>query len=325
MSPIAWPGSERPRIATLTLNPAVDLACTAPAVRPTHKIRTSDERYDPGGGGINVARVVHALGGEALALIMTGGVTGRFVEDLLREEGVPWQALPIAGRTRISVTVHDRQSGLEYRFVPEGPLVSEAEWRAALEAIRHVNAAWIVASGSLPRGVPVDFYARLAAIAAERGQRLVLDTSGAALLAAARKGIELLKLSLSEFESLVGHEARDPVSQARDVQALLASGAARMIAVSLGEEGALLATGAGVTRLPAVHVHECGAVGAGDSFLAGLTLGLAGGQTDREALALGIAAGAAAVGTYGTALVTREAVEKLLSPCAEGAMVPADA
>src|ERR1700678_1218419 len=109
-----------PRIVTLTLNPAVDLACTAPAVLPTHKIRTSEERFDPGGGGIPGARVVHAMGGDALALVMTGGVTGRLVEELLDEEGVAWRHLPIAGRTRISVTVHDRQSGLEYRFVPEG-------------------------------------------------------------------------------------------------------------------------------------------------------------------------------------------------------------
>lgn len=99
MVPIPIARANPPRIATLTLNPAVDFACMAPAVLPTHKIRTSDERYDPGGGGINVARVVHALGGEALAVIMTGGVTGHFVEDLLDEEGVHWQALPIAGRT----------------------------------------------------------------------------------------------------------------------------------------------------------------------------------------------------------------------------------
>ncbi len=163
-----------PRIATLTLNPAVDLACTAASVRPTHKIWTFEERVDPGGGGINVARVVRVLGGDALALIMTGGVTGRLVEELLDEAGVRWQALPIRGRTRISVTVHDRQSGLEYRFVPEGPNVERDEWNGALNVLQETENEWIVASGSLPRGVPADFYAQAAAIASRRGRKFVL-------------------------------------------------------------------------------------------------------------------------------------------------------
>ncbi len=298
-----------PRIATLTLNPAVDLACTAASVRPTHKTRTFEERFDPGGGGINVARVVHVLGGDALALIMTGGVTGRLVEELLDEAGVRWQALPIRGRTRISVNVHDRQSGLEYRFVPEGPNVEQDEWNRALIILQEAEGEWFVASGSLPRGVPADFYAQAAAIASRRGQKFVLDTSGSALRAAIGHGIELLKLSLSELEFLIGRELHDPQSQEKEVASLIRSGAARMIAVSLGRDGAILGTSDGVSRLPTVKVEECSAVGAGDSFLAGLVLGLARGVSDRKALALGIAAGAASVATYGTAQVRRADVE----------------
>ena len=300
-----------PRIATLTLNPAVDLACTAASVRPTHKTRTFEERLDPGGGGINVARVVHALGGNALALIMTGGVTGRLIEELLDEAGVRWKALPIRGRTRISVNVHDRQSGLEYRFVPEGPSVDQDEWNVALNILQQAEGEWIVASGSLPRGVPADFYAQASAIASRRGQKFVLDTSGTALRAAIGHGIELLKTSLGELEFLVGRELRDPQSQEKEVASLVRSGAARMLAVSLGRDGAILGTGEGVSRLPAVKVEERSAVGAGDSFLAGLVLGLARGLSDGKALAFGIAAGAACVATYGTAQVRRPDVEAL--------------
>ena len=299
------------RIVTLTVNPAVDMACTAAAVRPTHKIRTTDERLDPGGGGINVARVVHALGGDALALIMTGDVTGRLVEELLDEAGVRWRALPIRGRTRISLNVHDRQSGLEYRFVPEGPNVEPDEWHGALEVLRDLEADWIVASGSLPRGVPTDFYAQVAEIAARRGQKFVLDTSGAALRAAIGHHLELLKLSLGELEFLIGREARDPQSQEREVASLIRTGAARMIAVSLGREGAILGNGDGVSRLPALTVLERSAVGAGDAFLGALVLGLARGMSQHEALALGVAAGAATVATYGTAQVERADVEAL--------------
>lgn len=308
-----------PRIITLTVNPAVDMACTAASVRPTHKTRTFDERYDPGGGGVNVARVIHVMGGDALALIMTGGVTGRLVEELLDEAGVRWQALTIRGRTRICVNVHDGQSGLEYRFVPEGPNVEPDEWNAALDTLQTAAGEWVVASGSLPRGVPVDFYARAAAIAARRRQKFVLDTSGPALRAAVGQriepgiepGIELLKLSLSEFEFLTGRDLADPQRQEEEIVSLIRFGTARMIAVSLGRDGAVLGTRNGVSRLPAVQVAERSAVGAGDSFLAGLVFGLARGLPERQALALGIAAGAASVATFGTAQVRRADIEAL--------------
>jgi 6-phosphofructokinase 2 len=300
-----------PRIATLTLNPAVDLASTAASVVPTHKVRTFKERFDPGGGGINVARVIHVLGGDTLALVMTGGITGRLVEELLDDAGVQWQALPIRGRTRISLNVHDRMSGLEYRFVPEGPNVEPDEWNGALKILHQVGGEWIVASGSLPRGVPADFYAQAAVIAEQRGQKFVLDTSGAALRAAVGHGIELLKLSLSELEFLIGRELPDLQSQEKETASLIRSGAARMVAVSLGRNGAILGTREGVRRLPAITVEERNAVGAGDSFLAGLVFGLARGLSHREALELAIAAGAASVATYGTAQVRRADVEVL--------------
>lgn len=317
------PGKE-PRIATLTLNPAVDIACRAPAVWPTHKIRTTDERFDPGGGGINVARVMHALGTEALALIMTGGVSGQLIEELLDEEGVRWQSLPIRGRTRISLTVHDGKTGLEYRFVAEGPEIGEEEWRRALAVLGAVEADWIVASGSLPRGVPQDFYAEAAAIAQRRGQKFVLDTSGPPLRAAIGHGIDLLKLSLGELEFLLGTELGECQRREKEIAALQRAGAARMIAVSLGRDGALLASRNGLIRLGALPVKERSAVGAGDSFLAGLVLGLGRGLTERAALAFGIAAGSAAVTTYGTALVRRDEVEALFRQiCLEPSGVPA--
>jgi len=300
-----------PRIATLTVNPAVDMACTAAAVHPTRKIRTTDERLDPGGGGINVARVVHALGGDALALIMTGGVTGHLVEELLDEAGVRWRALPIRGRTRISLNVHDRQTGFEFRFVPEGPNIEPDEWREALNILRDLEADWIVASGSLPRGIPPDFYAQVAAIASQRDQKFVLDTSGAALHAAISHDIELLKLSLGELEYLIGRQAPDAESQKREVTSLLRVGAARLIAVSLGREGAILGSREGVTRLPSPAVPERSAAGAGDAFLAALILGLARGMPQYDALAFGVAAGAAAVATYGTAKVVSADVDAL--------------
>lgn len=300
-----------PSIVTLTLNPAVDLSCTTEGVVHTHKIRTFDEQFDAGGGGINVARVVHILGAEVLALIMTGGVTGHLLQELLDEEGVAWQALPIHGRNRISLNVHDRLSDLEYRFVPAGPHIDADEWSAALHVLEQIEAEWIVASGSLAPGVPADFYARAASIAAKRGQRFALDTSGPALLAVKGIGMEVLKLSLRELEHLVGHTLPDEQSQKHQIALLIQAGTARKIAVTLGDAGALLGTRDGIVHMPAIQVQQRGAVGAGDAFLAGLVLGLQRGLSDLQALAFGNAAGAAAVATYGTVRIQRAIVEAL--------------
>ena len=299
------------RIVTITLNPAVDLACEAEAVIHTRKVRTSTEQFDPGGGGINVARVVRDLGGEALAVVLIGGGTGRFLQELLTDARVECLTIPVAGRTRVSVAVHERSTGLEYRFVPEGPPMTASEWDAVLDALGRVEGGWVVASGSLPRGAPEDAYAHIARICSRRGQRFVLDTSGPSLKAALGTGATLIKPSLREFEGMVGRPMLDPREQELEAIALVRGGAAQMIALSLGAGGAILATASGAIRMPAPQVPVRSAVGAGDSFVAAMTLGLANGLAPEKAFAYGIAAGSAAVMRYGTAHPRREDVEEL--------------
>jgi 6-phosphofructokinase 2 len=299
-----------PRLVTLTLNPALDLASTAETVEPTHKIRTKDEHIDPGGGGINVARVIHALGGDATALVLAGGFTGQMLDQLLAEAGVKRRILPIQGRTRISLAVLDRATGAEYRFVPEGPEVSATELDAALAAIAETPGDWLIASGSLPLGAPVDIYASIARGAAERGQKFVLDTSGPALEAALHQGVYLIKPSLREFEGLVGRRLQERAEQEAEAMALVRAGAVGMLAVSLGADGAMLATADEVVHMPAVSGPVRSTVGAGDSFLASLVLALARGLAPRDALAWGTAAGAAAVAQVGTARVSLDAVTR---------------
>jgi 6-phosphofructokinase 2 len=302
-----------PRIATLTVNPAVDLATTAKSVQPGHKIRTFNERYDPGGGGINVARVIFELGGQTLALFASGGVTGRFVEEMLTSAKVPWQVVPIRNACRISVTVHDQSNGLEYRFVPQGPQLAASDCANILEALRQVEADWIVASGSLAPGMPADFYGKVAAVVSGRGAKFALDTSGPALAASLGHGISLLKPSLSEFESIVGHEVRDLPSQMTHARRLAQTGAAEMVALSLGAGGAIVATADRAVHSPAFSVPEKTGVGAGDSFLAGLVFGLSEQRPIEAALRLALACGAAAVQNVGTAAVRRAAVDALLA------------
>ncbi len=299
-----------PRILTFTLNPTIDLAAEADQVQPVRKVRTRGDSFDPGGGGVNVSRVLRELGGETLAIILAGGVSGTLLEELLREGEVPHLTVPISGRTRISHTVHDLKAGLEYRFVPEGPTLSETEWRAGLAALEQTPGDWLVASGSLSPGVPADYYARCKAIAVRRGMPFVLDTLGAPLKAALGPGLRLIKPSQGEFDTLVGRKLA-PGELAEAAQGFVAQGGAELVAVTLGGDGALLASAEGVLQLPALDVPALGAVGAGDSFLAAMVLHLAAGAAPRDAFAWGIAAGAAAVMRPGTAHPKRADVEAL--------------
>jgi 6-phosphofructokinase 2 len=302
-------------IVTLTMNPALDIATSTDRVEPTHKLRCAPPRYDPGGGGINVARAVHALGGDAVAVFPVGGPAGEMIRHLLDQEGVPRQPIAIAGFTRESLAVEDRGTGQQFRFILPGPEVSEADQERCLDQLSVVaeEATYIVASGSLPLGVSEDFYTRVAGLAQRLGKRLVLDTSGVALKRAGQ-GIYLLKPSLRELQELVGREIGTPFEQECAVREVIEQGRSEIVVLSLGEEGALLATAEECERFAAVPVQARSTVGAGDSMLAGIVLGLSRGLTLREAVRFGLAAGAAALLGSGTELCRRSDVERLYLP-----------
>jgi 6-phosphofructokinase 2 len=306
-------------IVTLTMNPALDIATTTESIVPGHKLRCEVPRYDPGGGGINVARAVHALGGDSLAIFPAGGPAGAQISRLLDAEGVAHQALPISGFTRESLNVEERTTGNQYRFILPGPELTPCETTACLIALRQATprGGYVVASGSLPLGVPADFYARVGATVRDAGARFVLDTSGPAL-SAAGGNIYLVKPSLRELEELSGRNIATDADQERAALKLIARGIAQIVVVSLGAAGALLAISAGVERFAAVPVEAQSTVGAGDSMLAGILVALARGWNPSAAVRYGIAAGAAAMLGRGTQLCRREDVERLYAAMAGG-------
>lgn len=302
------------RFLTLTLNPALDIATRTERVAPTHKLRCTAAQLYPGGGGINVARVLHRLGCPVQAWYLAGGLTGQRLQTLLEAEGVPTHAQAIAGATRENFSVLESSSGAEFRFVLPGPEVQPDEWQACLSGLGGLQPQpnWLIASGSLPPGVPGDFYAQLARQARQQGQRLVLDTSGPALAAALQVGVYLLKPSLRELRELTGHALPDAPAWRQAVQQLITQGQAELVALSLGEQGALLATPAGVWQAAALPVSaDGGTTGAGDCFLAALVWALAQGQTPPAALAWGVAAGAAALLSGGTGLAQVPDMQRL--------------
>jgi 6-phosphofructokinase 2 len=311
-------------IVTLTLNPSIDGASEADAVRPIHKVRTTNERYDPGGGGVNVARVIQELGGQATAIYLAGGPTGALLDELLDSRGIARRRIDIADQTRVSHAIFERSSGYEYRFTPEGPQVREEEWRAALAALEDVTCDYLVASGSLPRGVPAGFYVEVGRIAARKGARFVVDTSGEALRASLQAGgLHLVKPSLGELETAVGRRLREPGDEDGAAMDLVERGASEIVAVTMGHEGAFLAHRGGTLHLAAPDVVVQSAVGAGDSFLAALVLRLAEGLAIEDAFRWAVAAGTAAVLTPGTELCRRADVERLYGAVAAVAPQPA--
>jgi 6-phosphofructokinase 2 len=299
-------------IVTLTMNPALDIATTIERIVPAHKLRCAAPRYDPGGGGINVARAVKALGGEAVAVFPAGGPSGEMIRHLLDRQGVPYRAIAIDGITRESFAVEECVSGRQYRFILPGPEIGERDQQRCLEALARLvpQAAFVVASGSLPPGVPDDFYARVAALAQRFGKRLMLDTSGMALKAAG-PGVYLLKPSLRELQELTGRKIDTKADQEQAAREIIAQGRAEIVVLSLGPAGALLVSAQESERFAAVPVAAQSTVGAGDSMLAGIALGLARGLALREAVRFGVAAGAAALLGTGTELCRLSDVERL--------------
>lgn len=305
-------------VVTLTLNPALDMSSDVPALIPDQKLRCSEPLLDPGGGGLNVSRAIAALGGESLALVALGGLTGDRLAGLIRAEGVPFLALTAPGETRQSLTVTEATTGRQYRFMLPGPKWSEADQERVFTLLRASArpGAFGVISGSQPPGVPVDFPARLAR--AMPGLNVVLDTSGPALREAVANpipGLAILRMDGEEAESLAGGSLASRSDTADFAESLVAKGVARCVVIARGADGSVLVDKDRRIFAKAAKVKVKSTVGAGDSFVAGMVLALARGDSPEAALSLGSAAASAAVTTDATQLCKREDVERLLPEC----------
>ncbi len=302
------------RIVTLCMNPALDITTSTESVRPTDKLRCAAARYDPGGGGINVAHVADVLGARSAAVFPAGGPAGELVNNLLVAEGLAVHRIPIGGATRESVTVNELSTERQYRFVLPGPELTVAEQTECLLQLRRAaaHASIVVASGSLPPGVPEDFYQQVANVCADINTMFLLDTSGAGLRNVTA-GVFLLKPSLRELRECVERELTTEAEQVGAAREHIDRGAAECVLVSLGAHGALLVTRDRAQRFAPVRVPPGSGVGAGDAMVAGVAVGLTRGWPLTEAVRLGIAAGAATLLTPGTAPCTREDTERLFA------------
>lgn len=299
-------------ILTLTVNPCLDQITAVDRVEPNRKLRMDEPIYEPGGGGINVARAIHRLGGSAFALYVSGGSSGRTLGDLLNEEGVAHRAVSREQATRINHNVFEHDSDRLYRFIMPGPPTTGEVLDRCRQALDdHLEpSAYVVISGSLPPGLPDETYAELAAHLRRHDVRLLLDSSGQSLQHAIRRGVYLIKPNLRELRDLTGEPLDSDPQIAEAGRQLIADNDVEVVLISLGAGGVMLVTEHQTERLAAPTVEIRSRVGAGDSLVAGLALALARGWELPRAARFGVAAGTAAVTTPGTELCRRQDTER---------------
>lgn len=301
-------------VLTFTPNPALDVRTSIARVDPSHKMRCTSTLQHPGGGGVNVARVLHRLGAKVTAVYTSGGATGQRHHRLLHLEGVRSHVIALTQETRESFSVFETDTGADYRFVLPGPRVQAVEWQACLDHLRrHWPHKFLVLSGGLAPGMPDDAYAQLVREAAAAHVPVVIDSHGAALALALEAGtVALFKPSLRELQQLTGAPLGSDADIALAAQQLIARGRAQLVAVSLGESGSLLVSAHGAWRAPALSVPVQTTIGAGDSFVAGMLWGLLTHEPPPQALRWAMAASAAALLAPGTALCQSDDVRRLL-------------
>lgn len=301
-------------IKTLTLNPAVDKAVTIErfAVGSVNRIQTV--RLDAGGKGLNVARVLQRLGAPTLAVAPVAGSPGRFLAERLAEEGIAHDLRWVEGETRTNLKVVDPVFGTHTDINEPGPTLSPADLEQVGETLL-ANLApgdWVVFSGSVPRGVPRDVYARWIARVQARGGHTVLDADGELFVRGVEARPNLIKPNLSELEAWVGAPLRSNAALFEAVERLREAGA-QNVAVSLGRDGAWLFVGDQAWYAPGLKVDAKSTVGAGDALVAALTWGFAQGADPSTTLARAVATATASVVRAGTGAGDPRDIETFLA------------
>ncbi|MFD4600225.1 1-phosphofructokinase family hexose kinase [Streptomyces sp. NPDC058464] len=296
-------------ILTVTLNTALDITYRVGALRPHTSHRVSDVTERPGGKGVNVARVLAALGHEATVTGFAGGATGRAVRERLADvPGVRDALLPVAGPTRRTIAVVDELTGDTTQLNEPGPQIAPAEWGAFLDHYEELlpGASAVALCGSLPPGVPVGAYAGLIKTARAAGVPVLLDTSGEPLRRGVAARPDLLKPNADELAELTG--SHDPFRATQDARRR----GARTVVASLGAQGLLALTPEGRWRAVLPAREHGNPTGAGDSAVAGLLSALVEQLPWPDRLSRAAALSAATVRAPAAGEFDRAAYEKLL-------------
>ncbi|MER6268350.1 1-phosphofructokinase family hexose kinase [Streptomyces sp900105755] len=300
-------------ILTVTLNTALDITYRVGALRPHTSHRVSDVTERPGGKGVNVARVLAALGHETTVAGFAGGGTGRAVRERLADTpGIRDALLTVTGPTRRTIAVVDELTGDTTQLNEPGPQIAPAEWGAFLDRYEELlgGASAVALCGSLPPGVPVGAYAGLIKAARSVGVPVLLDTSGEPLRRGVAARPDLAKPNADELAELTG--SHDPARATQDARRR----GARTVVASLGAHGLLALTPEGRWRATPPTREHGNPTGAGDSVVAGLLSGLVEQLPWPDRLTRAVALSAATVRAAAAGEFDRMAYEKLLGQVA---------
>lgn len=312
------------KIITITFSPCIDKTTSVQDFIPEKKLRCAQPVYEAGGGGINVSRAISKLGGTSIAIYPSGGCTGALFDRLLAKDKVPSKVVRAINETRENFIVVERSSGEQYRFGIPGSPLTEDEWKELIKNLEEENEVnYIVASGSLPPGVPVDIYAKIAAIAKSKNAKFIVDTSGEALRNAINEGVYLVKPNLNELGSLTGKPVASTAQIIEAAQQIIQEKKCSVVVVSMGGAGAVFVAENRAEKIPVPKVEVKSTVGAGDSMVAGIVLYVSRGASMYEAVQYGLACGTAATMNPGTELCKKEDADKLFNQIKEMSPVKA--
>jgi 6-phosphofructokinase 2 len=298
---------------TITFNPCIDRYATVPFIAPERKLHCSEPVLNPGGGGINVARALHNLGADAIAIYPSGGYTGIFLDHLLSEEGVHGIPVKTQNETRENIIIYEESTNNQYRFgMPGNPLV-EAECTQIISILEQLdNYQYLVISGSFPASVPSDIFQRINKVVNKKKIRLIVDTSGPPLKWSLNSKPFLIKPNVQELASLTGDQLLSEEEMLEAAKHLISKGKCENIVISMGAKGVLLISEDNLARVIAPAVEPFGTVGAGDCVVAGIACALFNELPLLEAVRYGVACGTAATLRPGTELCLKKDADHLL-------------
>lgn len=299
-------------IITLTLNPALDKTIEINDFQVNHVNRVSSIRLDPGGKGINVSKVVHSLGGKSKALGVLAGSTGKFIEDKLDILGIENEFIFTDGETRTNIKVVDKEKGTNTDINEKGPDIDiQVLEEIAYKIIDNTSIADIlVFSGSVPGNVDSGIYYDLIESAKKKGIKTILDADGALLEKGIEAGPYLIKPNIHELERLYDRKITSPM-EAIDLGKKFFEKGIEMVVISLGSEGAIFMTKEKTALVKGLKVDVISTVGAGDSMVGALALGIERDFDFEELIRLATATSAASVMTSGTEPGDMKVIEEL--------------
>lgn len=298
-------------ITTVTLNVAIDKAYKIKELNKGEVMRVLKCNNTPGGKGLNVARVIKLLGEDVLATGFVGGHSGAYVEDMLKEQEVPNDFFHIASESRVCINVLE-DNGTSTEFLEPGEGVKPQEICNFVEKFEKIvnKSEVITISGSAPKGVNSDIYAKLITMTKEKGKKVILDTSGDLLKEGIKACPTMIKPNKDEIESLFGvsvNNRQDLIDYAKKIQEL----GIDQVVVSLGADGAIVVTKDGTVHGKPPKIIPVNTVGSGDSMVAALAVGLARGYDIEESLRYAVAVSAANTLTMTTGFFKKQDMESI--------------